>query len=703
MNELEENKKSKTLEISGQIFINWESNISNFTINNSDTKEKNRCKSEEKIFNIIRINDELFLIITNSKKLEVWDIQGNQRTVFSNQLTDLLAIDIIEKHGKYYIFIVLNKESISLWDINGNEIYSIETTIDSIEKINLYDGYFQVLENDKLCFYDLYDGEHFFSLSGQKIFIEDFIKLNTKSLIIKDINKNIKLYDDKGVLLKEFSEFKFDFNKLIETESNELIILANDNAIKIIDKLGNIKSNYKPENEVIEHFDDFINGKVKLANLEKNKNKIEQYPHRLNPYENSFIAKKIIKNNNINLENEEINYLWNFFNRPIFSEIKLLLNKEEKSTVRYKNIFNNSIDDINENISKLKSNIVDLESSAKTNLIISLVFIIITLGVGFAINPFGFSLILISGFTFTNYYNKNNEIKDKNNQINSLESEINTINVVSPQISRFIKEIKNFRHKLLQQIPLLSDNSLYSGVKAKQIIENKINTEIYQNALSYCGLIEDDITHADKKAIILNDGSLLQEVTNRINKHNLNSFWKIDDGSVLFASQYVQFIFLTKEKIDIFSCHYDFILNKFISKEAQAFYYKDVTNISKKDVERELLSDKEKSLATEINLKVSSGDQIAFTIFSKETFEGLNEKNSEMDELIEKLEQEYKEIEDSKDYENNEDKINDLQSIKLEIESLKQSSNLNETVKLSDNEINKTIQNIRKHVNQHKN
>ncbi|OCL96721.1 hypothetical protein AAX27_00353 [Aliarcobacter thereius] len=703
MNELEENKKSKTLEISGQIFINWESNISNFTINNSDTKEKNRCKSEEKISNIIRINDELFLIITNSKKIEIWDIQGNQRTVFSNQLTDLFDINIIENYGKYYIFIVLHKESISLWNINGDQIYSIETTIDSAEKIYLSNEYFQILENDKLCFYDLYDGEQFFNFLGQNFFIEDFVILNTKNLIIKDINKNIKLYDDKGVLLKEFSEFKFSFNKLIETESNELIILANDNAIKIIDKLGNVKSNYKPKNEVIEHFDDFINGKVKLANLEKNKNKIEQYPHISNPYENSFIAKKIIKDNNINLENEEINYLWNFFNRPIFSEIKLLLNKEEKSTVRYKNIFNNSIDDINENISKLKSNIVDLESSAKTNLIISLVFIIITLGVGFAINPFGFFLILISGFTFTNYYNKNNEIKDKNNQINSLESEINTINVVSPQISRFIKEIKNFRHKLLQQIPFLSDNSLYSGVKAKQIIENKINTEIYQNALSYCGLIEDDITHVDKKAIILNDGSLLQEFTNRINKHNLNSFWQIKDGSVLFASQYIQFIFLTKEKIDIFSCHYDFILNKFISKEAQAFYYKDVTNISKKDVERELLSNKEKSLATEINLKVSSGDQMAFTIFSKETFEGLNEKNSEMDKLIEKLEQEYKEIEDSTDYENDEDKTNDLEFIKLQIKSLKQSSNLNETVKLSDNEINKTIQNIRKHVNQHKN
>jgi hypothetical protein len=703
MNELEENKKLRTLEISSQMFINWEINISNFTINNSDTKEKNRCKSEEKISNIIRISNESFLIITNGKKLEIWDIQGNQKTVFSNQLTDLLAIDIIENYAEYYIFIVLNKESISLWNINGNEIYSIETTIDSIEKINLYDGYFQVLENDKLCFYDLYNGEHFFSLLGQNFFIKDFIILNTKNLIIKDINKNIKLYDDKGVLLKEFKDFKFDFNKLIETESNELIILANDDAIKIIDKSGNLKSNYKPEHEVIEHFDDFINGKVKLSNLEKNKNKIEQYPHRLNPYEKSFIAEKIIRENNINLENEEIKYLWNFFNRPIFSEIKSLLSKEEKSTVRYKNIFNNSIDDINENILKLKSDILDLESSAKRNLIISLIFLTITFGVGFAVNPFGFFLILISGFTFTNYHNKNNEVKDKNNRISSLESEINTINVVSPQISRFIKEIKNFRYKLLQEIPLLGDNSLYSGVKAKQIIENKINTEIYQNALSYCGLIEDDITHVDKKAIILNDGSLLQEFTNRINKHNLNSFWKIDDGSVLFASQYVQFIFLTKEKIDIFSCHYDFILNKFISKEAQAFYYKDVTNISKKDVERDLLSDKEKSLATEINLKVSSGDQIAFTIFSKETFEGLNEKNLEMDQSIEKLELEYKETEDSTDYENDEDKTNDLDFIKLEIESLKQSSNLNEMVKLSDNEINKTIQNIRKHVNQHKN
>lgn len=697
--------KKKIVCINSSIEVHWELDAQIFNIINIDNQKKYKCECEDRIENIIKINENLFLIIRKDKRLEIWDTDGNKQNVIQNPLINLISIRILENEEKFYIFILLKNESIKLLNQNLNEIYSLETEIETDDNIAIHNRYFEVLEKNSLNLHDLYNGELIFSLKEQRNFIEDFKLLNNKNLIVKDINHNVKLFDIKGEILHELTKLNFNLDKCIETESNSLIILSKDNYIKIIDKFGKLQSSYKPNNEIIEHFNEYINGKTILNDLENNRYKIEQYYHLSNPYDRSYIAEKILNDNNINLDNEKIRYLWNFFNRPIFSEIRSILKKEEKETIKYNNIFDNLIEDIKENINNINKNIDKLKLTLNRNLILGIILLFVSIGVYLKFNLFiGLTLCIFSIFMFFIYINTKNQIKLKNEEIKLLLSEIDTINIVIPEIKKFLYEIKNFREKLIQQIPLIKDRNLYNGDKAKEIIQDKIDNEIYNEALNYCGLVSGDIVSVDGEPIVFNEGSLLQEFKHRINKHNLNSFWVINDGSVLFASQYIQYIFLTKEKIDIFSCHYDFILDKFVTKEAQAFYYKDVTNISKKDVERNLLTDKEKSLATEITLKVSSGDKISVTVFSKETVKEFNENASEKNkDEIEKLKSKIKEIQDSKEYESNDKKDADIRFYQDEIDSLEQDSGVSEeAITLNNDEINKTIQNIRKHVKDHK-
>jgi len=450
----------------------------------------------------------------------------------------------------------------------------------------------------------------------------------------------------------------------------------------------------------------FIKGRIKLEYDKIHKNRIAQFDHLSNPYEQGIIADEEIKKQKLDFDKSHNKLMWNFFNRPIWKKIKGLLSKEEKEAKIYGNIFNISIESIKETILQKTNQLKEAKSKNSINLILAGVLFAAGIIAGIAINPMGYGVIAAAAFVYYRYLEIQKDINKLQLDIKTLENQIATIDVVYPEINRFLEDIKKYRNVILRQLPIFSNPNIFDGKEVQEVMNKLIESKLNKEALEYCGLVQDDIVHIDKKAIVVKNGSLLQLNTGKINNHNLNSFWKIEDGSVLFAVQYIQHIFLTVDKIDIFSAHYDFIQDKFINKEAQAFYYKDVTNISKREIERELLSKNTKASATEIALKVSSGDKIEFTIFNNDTLSELNaniEDTPNNEKEIKDLELEYKEIESSKDYDSEEEKEEELSHIEKQINSLKVNVPLDETIKFSTDEVNMSIQNIRAHIKKHKN
>jgi len=699
VSDIGEKEEQKSFEVNETVHVTWNLKSSSFVISDKEMKTKKKCKHNDNLIAIGKINNDLFFTISKDNIVKTWKGNGDLYGIFENHSKKIMGMEILYDG----ILSISKNDTICFWSFNGDEKYSIDLKIDSLDKIKINSDLFQVIDTNELSIYNIYNGNKIMKFKSKKEFINSNKFLNSGKMLTKD--NAIVLWNENGDEVKKL-DFKFDFKNLIETEDSKIIILTKELSIVILDENGNTLSDYTPPKETIDSFTDFIKGRVKLEEEKKHKNKIEQFYHLFNPYEKGIIADKEIIEQKLDFEKSHNKLMWNFFNRPIWRKIKELLNKEEKEAKIYKNIFNTSVDSIEDTILQKTKQLKKSESKNGINLVLAGILLAVGVFVGIAINPIGYAILVAAAIMFFMYASKQSDINKLKLDIKTLENQICTIAVVYPEINKFIEDIKKYRTVILKQLPIFSNPNIYDGKEVKKIMNELIESKLNTVALEYCGLVQDDIVHAEKKAIVINNGSLLQINTGRINIHNLKSFWQTEDGSILFAVQYIQYIFLTVDKIDIFSAHYDFIQDKFINKEAQAFYYKDVTNISKKEVERELLGENTKALATEIALKVSSGDKIEFTIFNNDTLSELNANTKDIPtnfEEIEELEIEYKEIENSKEYDSEEEKKEELDYISKQIKSLKANGSLDETIKFSTDEVNMSIQNIRAQIKKHKN
>ncbi len=710
---VENNTSSREIEIDKHFSVRWDLGSKRFEIINNDLKKIEKIDLDNKIIGIVRLNNYLILTLSKDNIFNIWNLKGQKRATYQEHKNEILGIEFFEEKEDSYILSISKDEGIKFWNVRGNELYKVDSKIQTLKDIQIIDTQFQLIDADNLYVYELFSGEKIATFKSQKKFISENRVLNTKKRLTND--GAIKLWDEDDNKIKELN-FHFDFDNLVETVNNKMIILTNESSIIILNEKGETESDYTPTSEIIKSFKKFIYGRSRLRHMLIYKNKIQKFPHLYNPYEKDKIAEDEIANQNlvkILEEDVDTKFIWDFFNRPIFRIIKNLLKEEEKESIIYENIFNTSIESITEEINNSNKKITELQSSSKFNMIITIIAFVIAMGVGIGVNPLGFGILIISFFTFMSITSKNSEISTLRDTIKKLESQINTIKVVYPEMNRFINDIKTYRESLINQIPKNKNEDIFNGKKVKEIMNKLINSTINDTAMEYCGLLESDIKHQDKKAIILNEGSLLQANKSKIEPHNLYSFWGTEKGDILFAVQYMQYIFLTEDKIDIFNAHYDFIQNKFIRKESQSFYYKDVTNISKKEVERKLLGNDKETSATEITLKVSSGDSINFTIFNKDTLKGLEgltdskisvkqESDDKKTDPIVELKNQVEEIKNSEEYDNEEDRAEELEGLMESIKELEENK-INENVNFSDDEVNKAIQNIRTQIKKHKN
>ena len=231
--------------------------------------------------------------------------------------------------------------------------------------------------------------------------------------------------------------------------------------------------------------------------------------------------------------------------------------------------------------------------------------------------------------------------------------------------------------------------------------------------MNECGLDKDDIIYKDQEPIILPTFSLIQDkerraqVASKLVFENEYSFWPIKGGTLVSAVQFIQYTFLTKDKIDVFTTYYDFITNKAVGKEANAFYYKDVTNIAKKEVDRDdFWEDKSKDIsATEIVLSVASGEKIRLTILNEESLSKIHQQTKDVETispemLMQKLEDERISIEADDDL-SAEEKEDELRVVDGRISEAKTSLFELDSSQAS-NKADEAIKNIRNQLQQHK-
>jgi len=344
------------------------------------------------------------------------------------------------------------------------------------------------------------------------------------------------------------------------------------------------------------------------------------------------------------------------------------------------------------------------KKSKKVVFVLFLLTIIIGAGAGYFIDQKIYGVFILSLIFIVRFITKGNEISELEILISTLKKYLTTIDTITFEANKLIKNIKLYRASILKQFPIIQNKTLFNGKKVNKIINDLLNNSIHKTAMEECGITQDDIIHIEEKAIILNGWSKIQNNTKKVNKHNMDSFWGAGN-EIIFATQFIQYIFLTKDKIDVFNTHYDFIQNKYIRKEAHAFYYKDVTNITKKEVDRELMTTNETSSATEITLKVSSGDSIEITIFNSETLSKLNSEiknnNNEDDNTLEELENQRLEIENDDSY-NDDEKQEELDFIDGQINTFKSKECISSSEYIESNKVNSTIQNIRTQIKIHK-
>ena len=200
-----------------------------------------------------------------------------------------------------------------------------------------------------------------------------------------------------------------------------------------------------------------------------------------------------------------------------------------------------------------------------------------------------------------------------------------------PSYDALIHKIQHYRLAMQKQIPLLKDPGLFTGDKVEQAMAAVLDQSLRSTALEECGLDKDDVIFNEQDTIILHDWAQLQAPStlsmaqDKLDEHNLQSFWRTSDGRLLFAVQYVQYLFISDTKLDIFACFYDFVRDRCIARICYGFFYQDIIGIAKKDVQRQIL-DGESVNATEICLSVTNGDNPVLTLLNLDTVTLLRER-----------------------------------------------------------------------------
>ena len=678
------------------------------------------------ILALLSLNTKVFLSISQEGEMILWNNKGKKELAFEKTMP-ITGVSLISKDE----FITTNSEgNVILWNLTKSDpVVTFQTKIQSFSDMELDYGYYSFI--NKNVGLDVYraDGTKLLTFKGQKTFFKGWRQFTNGFWLTSTSDSTIQLWSKDG---EEITKLKHQLNFTNDTHyiNDELFAFSSDDKVYIYKFEDGSK--YSTYDNLSQELKTFIKSNNTLVQVKKDKPSILDFKHVKNPsYKNSYIPRDVIEEYNIDIKNDEKKTLWNFFNRPLFHQIQTLLQADEKSTKQFrKKIHTKKL----ENKKLLEEKETEIKSITKRKKIFGILALISLLAtivsalvvskqVDFELN---FQILLIfvpsaTSFLFILLWNSaRGNLNNTKEEEKVLHSNIDTLDILMPETVEFLKALNSYRTSIIEQIPIVRDQNLYNGTKVQEIIKNKINGSIKEMALSECGIEESDIDYIDKvttkKApIILDSWSYIQDkngdsMAGNIINHNEMSLWSTKTNGTLFAVQYIQYIFLTKDKLDVFNTYYDFLTDSYISKQSFAYYYKDVTNISKREVKRVIFAENDDNYsATEITLQVSSGDSINLTIVNPDTMKKLQEQftdtsdNEQFDneELLKDLEEKRQQIKDDDEL-NQTEKNDKLEKINGNITQLQNQDIVIEEETIEMTRANQAIQNIRTRLRDHK-
>lgn len=617
----------------------------------------------------------LFISVSMANDIQISNINGHHVGSLLGH-TDRIA-EVKQMTDGTVVSISQNGE-IKFWDVlTQTQQSEINAEFTDYKQVNFFSrtNHLSILDKNGVGIWR-YDGECVLDLPNQKSQIKQAFQLNSDNWLIKTEKERPQLWSNDGKCLSTLSfDFAFDTG-VIELDDNTLLIKNSQEEVGIYDSNGKLTHAHVADTKISELFVTLVTDDNKRADTEKQKPSIKHYHHVRNLHASTsdlFVPAETLSKETLKFKGKPlVEKVWNFFNRPLFSEVKMAL----VSVVKHAN---NAQRDLNEYVATTETLTATANKKVSFFSILSKVFLTLCVLIG------------AGGMALLAYMEGNRSAVRANELLREIDRAEPEVVLIAPSIVLFVlfivfvmkkrgyaKErdqyesnlavlnqlqiafgqtlanVARYRRELRKQIPILmSENkSLFRGEFIREHTHKIIHEKLKQMAMDECGLQAEDITSQNQEPIILPGWSLIQDEAKRkqakkkLVLENELSFWPLADHSFACAVQYIQYTFLTTDKIDVFTCYYDFISDKCFAKEANAFYYKDVTNIVKRDVERDGVSlsttknsQENDFSANEIVLSVSSGERIRLTILNEETMSMINtsSKQSESESAEVKL------------------------------------------------------------------
>lgn len=676
--------KTMTTDISERYKIEWRTSASSYTIIDKDEDTyKTITRHDDSVNHVfpLKFTDSAFMSVGSDHKIVINACSGKELLSLSGHIENVLGLIEIDEER---LLSAGEDKTIRVWSLDtGESLTVIEGDANDINQITISSCHnFIILTQKKSAIIWSINGKKLVELKGLRTRIKAFTSLSSGNWLIQSQKNSISLWSERGKLLTTFKK-NFELYNVIEKSQGSLLIKENDGTISFWSKKGKLVKRHNRSESVSKTFQSLIDGIQKKHQHITSHSHIRHYPHSKNSlYDRDlsfFNAAKQIKKQKLNFENNSAQRkTWDFFNRPVLKSIKTALKsvisraRQSETTLEEKR---------QENLVHIKKRHIHLiYSSLAFALLTSTALLSVNTTYQAVKNPEGFILensnltgklpksidfldtqipqdlmvrtlaiivVLLAIFSAIKLLSlSRNFIKD----IQQCRANNVVIKEAFPVIEELISQIKSHRRKILTESPSLHNIDLYKGVHITSKIQKTIHEKLKKIALNECGLSQGDIIFKNQEPIILSGWSLIQdeekrkEVSNQLSMHNELSFWNIH-GQLTFAVQYIQYIFLTKDKIDVFTSYYDFIKDRIYGKESNAFYYKDVTNMHKKDVQRtslDLNQNGESFAATEIALFVASGEKIQLTILNEESLASIeklknDKKEKPLQEVIDEL------------------------------------------------------------------
>ncbi|MCL1045417.1 hypothetical protein L2737_08770 [Shewanella electrodiphila] len=701
---------------------------------------------EDKVTAVIPLqhkdNRDYFITIGLDHTVQVFRFYGEQ--VASLDEHDDVIIGVIELSDGQ-IITASKDDTLRFWDVKTGACYStVEAKIDTLESVQFSAHQKQLAINEpdgvSIC---RFSGEQVVKLTGQKKPLKSLFQLNCDKWITWSEGENPTLWSDSGQILKRFN-FDFSYeNGFIQKVAEQQLLIKNANEqVSLWQTDGTLIDSHVESAEVTDLFNTLSKAIDQVEDHIAKYPSINHYKHLRNFIGNrnsrSFlIPSKELEEQKLEFENDaKQKEIWDFFHRPIPRELTTAMMREVKASRNAEKLLQQKVEeaDAARQVHQKKRNF---------NKVVSLIMLLLTLVVGGVgamlstgadapalfnqlmgqyipeLRPLGLDRVIMvcAGatsvpllfcliFLIKNRSQKSLQLQQAGN--------LTLLNSLLPEYCKLINRVKAHRAQLWKSVPLRKNRNLYSGESVNAIIQEVIDTKLEEEALHECSLTKKDIIYSNNEAIVLSDWAVIQSSERRdpwlkkLHPENEFSFWGDKNGSLVFAVQYIQFIFLAADKVALFTGFYDFINQKLIGKSSKSFFYKDVISVTKDDVERPQWFGKDTLSATNINLQVSSGDKLELTILTQESLNSIveaangqeNKERVSNQSILKTLEARKKSIlEDAcMDEEEREEELDDIET---QIKSMGE-ANIALDSKISTTKAFETIVNINQQLKLHK-